>query len=72
MTAYYEYSGSDRDNLILPIQMQLSETIETSFLFFIAILKSALNFEHSVKKSEPRGYIISEVIDSQRRVYIRG
>ena len=71
MTGYYEYSGSNKDNFSLPIQMQLSETLETSLRFFIGFLESALNCQHSVKKSEPGGYIISEDIDSQTRVYLR-
>ena len=47
LTANYEYSRSNTDNLPLPVQMQLSEKLET---FFIAFLESALNFEHFEKK----------------------
>ena len=46
MTADYEYSRSNRENLPLPIQMQLSEEIETFSPFFIVFLESILNFEH--------------------------
>ena len=47
LTANYEYSRSNTYNLPLPVQMQLSEKLET---FFIAFLESALNFEHFEKK----------------------
>ena len=40
LTANYEYSRSNRENLPLPIQMQ----------FFIAFLESTLNFEDFEKK----------------------
>ena len=50
LTANYEYSRSNTDNLPLPVQMQLSEKLETFSGFFIAFLESALNFEHFEKK----------------------
>ena len=50
LTANYEYSRSNTDNLPLPVQMQLSEKLETFSRFFIAFLESALNFEHFEKK----------------------
>ena len=71
LTADCEFYGTNRDNLPLPIQIELSEKIQTSSRFFIAFLQSALNCEHFEKKSQPQGLSISEVIDSQRRVYLR-
>ena len=71
MAADYEFSGSNRDNLPLSIQIILLEKLDTFSPFFIALLESALNFEHFEKKSEPHGSSIFEVIDSQRRVYLR-
>ena len=50
LTANYEYSRSNADNLPLPVQIQLSAKPETFSPFFIAFLKSALNFEHFEKK----------------------
>ena len=50
--------------------MQLSEKLETCSVFFIAFLESALNFEHFEKKNQPHSSSISEVIDSQRCVYL--
>ena len=56
LTANYEYSRSNTDNLLLPVQMQLSEKLEafSGFFiafsgFFIAFSESALNFEHFEK-----------------------
>ena len=51
LTANYEYPRSNTDNLPLPVQMQLSEKLEIFSPFFIAILESALNFEHFEKKN---------------------
>ena len=72
MTANYEYSRSNRENLPLPIQMQLSDKVKTFCQFFIAFLVSALNFEHfeKKKKNELHGSSISEVIYSERRAYL--
>ena len=50
LTANYEHSRSNTDNLPLPVQMQLSEKPETFSPFFIAFLESVLNFEHFEKK----------------------
>ena len=52
MTANYEYSRSNRENLPLPIQMQLSEKPKTFCQFFIAFLESSLNFEHFEKEKK--------------------
>ena len=46
LTVDYEYSRSNRENLLLPIQMQLSEKPKKKYLIFIAFLESKLNFEH--------------------------
>ena len=49
MTANYEYSRSNRDHLLLLIQMQLSEKPKAFSQFVIEFLESALNFEHFEK-----------------------
>ena len=45
----------NRDNLMEPIQMQLSEKQKTfsQFFFFFAFLKSILHFKHLAKKDDP-------------------
>ena len=50
LTANYEYSRSNTDNLPLPVQMQLSKKLKTFYRFFIAFFESALNFGHFEKK----------------------
>ena len=70
LTANYEYSPNTTDNLPLPVQRQLSGKLKEFSRFFIAFYESALNFEHYEKKSQPHSSSISEVIDSQRHVYL--
>ena len=53
LTANEEYSHSNRENLPLPIQMQLSENPKIFCCIFIAFLESTWNFEHFEKKNEP-------------------
>ena len=60
MTANYEYFCSNRENLLLPIQMQLSERSKLFCCFFIVFLEFRLNFERfEKKKNEPHRSSIS-------------
>ena len=52
MTANYEYSRSNRENLPLPIQMQLSVKPKTFSQFLVVFLESTLNFEHLKNKKK--------------------
>ena len=64
----------NRENSLLPIQMQLFEKSKTFCQYFIASLESKLNFEHvEIKKTELMSlcWSIPEVIDSKRRAYLR-
>ena len=70
MTANYEYSRSNRENLPLQIPKRLSEKLKPFSEFFIAFLEFTLNFKHFVKKNEPHSLSTSEVIDSERRAYL--
>ena len=45
LTANYEYSRSNWENLLLSIQMQLFEIPKIFCCIFIAFLESTLNFE---------------------------
>ena len=45
-----KYPVLNRENLTIPIQMQLSENKKSFSDFFAAFLKSSLNFEHFGKK----------------------
>ena len=72
MTADYEYSGSNRDNLPLPIQVELSEKLQTFSRLSIALLEFALNCEYFEQKSEPNCSSVLEDTDSRKRVYLNG
>ena len=50
LTTDDDYSRSNRENLPLPIQRQLSEKLKTFSELFIAVLKSTLKLEHFEKK----------------------
>ena len=50
LTDDYKYSPLNRDNLMQPIQILLSQKQKTFSEFFSAFLKSTLNFEHFQKK----------------------
>ena len=55
LTANYEYSSSNRENVPLPIQLLLSEKQKSFwsifFFFLFAFLESPLNFEHFEKET---------------------
>ena len=52
------------------VQTRLSEKGETLFWFFIEFLKCAWNLEYSEKKEQYPSLIISEIIASERDVYL--
>ena len=52
MTAVDKCSLPNRDNLMQPIPMQLSQKLKTFSWFFPAFSKSSLNFEHFQKKDD--------------------
>ena len=66
LIADFKYSLFNRDNLMQPIQMQLSRKQETFSDFFSAFLKSVLNFEHFLKKVDPHCWGISEIMDWEK------
>ena len=51
-------------------QTALSQKKKDFFKFFIAFLKCAWNWEHSEKKEEKPSLIISEIIASERDIYL--
>ena len=52
------------------LQTPLSQKGNAFFRFFIAFLKCAWNLEHSEKKEEYPSLIITEIIASERDVYL--
>ena len=63
-----KYPVLNRDNLTLPIQIQLYEKEKHFSEFFAVFLRSKLNFEHFEKKDDPHSFCISEITDSENVV----
>ena len=61
LAAVEKYRVLNRDNLKIPIQMQLSVKQKAIAPFFAAFLKSKLNFVHFEKKDD-RNYCILYVL----------
>ena len=57
-----------RDNLLIPIQMQVSQKKKTFSEFFAAFLKSKLNFKYFGKKDDLHRFCISEITNSENVV----
>ena len=60
-----KYSLQIRDNLTQPIQILLSQKLNTFSEFFFGFLKATLNFEHFEKKDDPHSRCISEITASE-------
>ena len=63
-----KYPVFNRENLTIPLQMQLSEKEETFSQFLAAFLKSRLNSKHFETKIDPHSFCISEFTDSENVV----
>ena len=59
-----------RDNLTIPIQMQVStkKKKKKKIEFSAAFLKSTVNFNHFEEKNDPHSFCISEMMDSENVV----
>ena len=71
LTADDKYSGSNMQSLPKQFQTLLSQKKKDFFWFFIAFLKWAKNLEHFQKEDEYASLIISEIIDAERRGYLK-
>ena len=63
-----KYPVLNKDNLTIPIQMQLSQKQKTISEFCAAFLKSSWNFERDEKKGDPHIFCVSEIMDSENVV----
>ena len=63
-----KYPVLNRDNLRIPIQIQLYEKQKKFSQFFAAFLKSRLNFKHFENKDDPHRFFILEVRVSKNLV----
>ena len=68
LAADKKYRVLNRDNLTIPIQMQLSQKQKTFSQFFAAFLISRLNFEHYDKKGDVHSFCNLEITDSENVV----
>ena len=60
MSAVDKCSLPNRDNLMQPIHMQLSQKLKTSSRFFNVFSESRLSFEFFQKKDDAHSLFISE------------
>ena len=68
LAADEKYLVLHRDNLTIPIQMQLSQKQKTFSQIFPAFLEFRSNFEYFEKKYDPHSFCISEITDSENVV----
>ena len=68
LAANEKYPVLNRDNLTIPIKMQLSQKQKTSAQFLAAFWKSRLNFEYFEKKDDPHRFCISQITHSENVV----
>ena len=57
-----KYPVVNRDNLTIPIQMQLSQKQKTFSQFLCAFLKSLLNFKYFEKKMTARDFVFPKLL----------
>ena len=57
----------NREYLMQPIQMQVSEKQKTFWQIFSAFFKCSLNFDHCQKKDHPHSWFISEGTACEKR-----
>ena len=62
LTANYQYSRNNTENLPLPIEMELSSKLKTFSDFFIAFFESTLTLEHFQKKTSLIARVFSKLV----------
>ena len=65
LAADEKYPFLNRDNLTIPIQMQLSQKQKKFSQILATFLKSKLNLEYFRKKDDPHSFCISEITESE-------
>ena len=61
LTANENYPVLDRDNLMIPIQMHLSQKQKTFSQFLGAVFQSKVNFKYYEKKLTTREFVIPKL-----------
>ena len=67
MSAVDKCSFPNRDNLMQPLHMMLSEKLKTFSRFIIVFSKSRLSFEYFQKKDDAHTLFFSEVTAYEKR-----
>ena len=67
MSGVEKCSVPNRDNLMQPIHMQLSQKLKSFFGFFNVFSKSRLSFEYFRKKDDAHSLLISEATVCKKR-----
>ena len=62
------YPVLNRDNLTIPIRVELFNRQRTFSEFFLAFLKSSGNFKYFLKKDNPHRFCVFEITDSENVV----
>ena len=70
LTADYQYSRQNRENISQQVPMQTSLKLKTCSEFFIAFLKSTLNLEYFEKKDQSQSLSITKIINCERGSYL--
>ena len=65
-TADAKYPVQDCENLLLPIEMQLSEEPNGFSEIFVPVLESTSKFKHSEKKDDCQSESISKFTDCEK------
>ena len=65
LPAHEKYPVLNRDNLRIPIDMQLSQKQKTLSQFFAGFLKSAIKLKYFEKKVDIDRFCVSEITDSE-------
>ena len=68
MASDEKYLLLNRDNLTLPIHMELSQKQKIFSQYFTAFLKSRLNFKYFERKDNPHRFCICQVKDFEKVV----
>ena len=63
-----KYHVFNRENLTIPIQVELSQKQKGFSQFFAAFYQCRLTLQHFEKKDEPHRFCISKITDSQKAV----
>ena len=71
LTADDKYSDSNMQNLQQQFQIPASQKQKFFSRIFIPFVKYAWNLEHFQKKDEYPSLIISEIIDAEKRGYLK-